>query len=329
MSETMPKSKGSRVGYRPDVKVFDCTIRDGGLINNCGFSDEFVRGVYHACVEAGVDYMEIGYKGDREMYDPTVYGPWRYCDEEDIRRIVGENKTDLKISIMADTGRCQISDFLPKSESVVDMVRVAAYIHQIPAAIELIEGLSALGYETTLNLMALSVVHENELREALAMLVKTSVKVIYIVDSFGSLYSEDIQDYAKIFRSYAEPAGKLLGIHAHNNQQLAYSNTIEAMLRGVSYLDVTIGGLGRGAGNCHNELMLGFLHNPKYKLRPIIECLQNHVLPLKSQLDWGFEIPYMLGGQRNEHPRAAMTFLKDKGPKDYLAFYDAMQKEEA
>ena len=105
-------------------------------------------------------------------------------------------------------------------------------------------------------------------------------------------------------------------------------NTIEAMLRGVSYLDVTIGGLGRGAGNCHSELMLGFLHNPKYKLRPIIECLQHHVLPIKSQLEWGFDIPYMLGGQRNEHPRAAMGFLKDKENRDYLAFYDAMQSEE-
>ena len=77
------------VPYRPEIKVLDVTIRDGGLMNNHRFSDEVVRGVYDACVQSGIDYMEFGYKGSKKIFSPSEYGPWKFCDEEDVRRIVG------------------------------------------------------------------------------------------------------------------------------------------------------------------------------------------------------------------------------------------------
>src|SRR3972149_12029007 len=102
-----PKSdKGGWVDYRPEIKVLDCTIRDGGLINDHQFTDAFAKGVYDACIAAGVDYIEMGYKTSKRLADPKVSGPWKFCEEEDLRRIVGDNKTDVKISIMADAERC-------------------------------------------------------------------------------------------------------------------------------------------------------------------------------------------------------------------------------
>ena len=128
------EQKGELVSYRPDIKVVDCTLRDGGLVNNFEFSDEFVRELYKANVAAGVDYMEFGYKASKDLFDPKKFGKWKFCNEEDIRDIVGENNTDLKISVMADVGRTDYKkDIIPKSESVIDMVRVATYINTIPS----------------------------------------------------------------------------------------------------------------------------------------------------------------------------------------------------
>ncbi len=316
----MIEKKGSILSVREDVKVFDCTIRDGGLVNNYHFTDEFVKAHYETCVAAGVDYMEIGKNNSPSIMSEEEFGAWNFCKEEDIRRIVGENNTNMKIAVMSDIGRTVPSELLPKSESVVDMIRIATYIHQLPAAIELIEEAHAKGYKTTVNIMAISKSFDDELNEVLEQLSKTNVDIIYIADSFGSFYPEQINKLTEKYLSYAEKTGKKIGIHAHNNLQLAYANTIEAMIYGASFLDVTISGLGRGAGNCPLELLIGFLKNPKYKLMPVLKFIEEYIVPLEKELDWGYSIPYMLTGQLNEHPRAAMK-ARDTGDTKYREFY--------
>ena len=319
----MIEKKGSILTVREDIKVFDCTIRDGGLVNNYHFSDAFVKAHYETCVAAGVDYMEIGKNVSPTIMSVDEYGPWNFCKEEDIRRIVGNNDTDMKIAVMADIGRSLKEELRPKSESVVDMIRIATYIHQIPAAIELIEDAHAKGYETTVNIMAISKSFDDELDEVLAQLSKTPVDVIYIADSFGSFYPEQIKKLTDKYLKVAQKAGKKIGIHAHNNLQLAYANTLEAMIYGTSFLDVTISGLGRGAGNCPLELLIGFLKNPKYKLMPVLKFIEEFIVPLEKELDWGYSIPYMLTGQLNEHPRAAMKARDEKDTK-YREFYKTL-----
>ena len=319
----MIEKKGSILTVREDIKVFDCTIRDGGLVNNYHFSDEFVKAHYETCVAAGVDYMEIGKNVSPTIMSVDEYGPWNFCKEEDIRRIVGNNDTDMKIAVMADIGRSLKEELRPKSESVVDMIRIATYIHQIPAAIELIEDAHAKGYETTVNIMAISKSFDDELDEVLAQLAKTNVDVIYIADSFGSFYPEQIKKLTEKYLKVAQESGKKVGIHAHNNLQLAYANTLEAMIYGTSFLDVTISGLGRGAGNCPLELLIGFLKNPKYKLMPVLKFIEEFIVPLEKELDWGYSIPYMLTGQLNEHPRAAMKARDEKDTK-YREFYKTL-----
>lgn len=322
----MIEKKGSILSVREDIKVFDCTIRDGGLVNNYHFSDEFVKAHYETCLAAGVDYMEIGKNVSPTIMSEAEYGPWNFCKEEDIRRIVGENKTNMKIAVMSDIGRSLKEELRPKSESVVDMIRIATYIHQIPAAIELIEDAHAKGYETTVNIMAISKSFDDELDEVLEQLSKTNVHVIYIADSFGSFYPEQIKKLTEKYLSFAQKTGKKVGIHAHNNLQLAYANTLESMIYGTSFLDVTISGLGRGAGNCPLELLIGFLKNPKYKLTPVLKFIEEYIVPLEKELDWGYSIPYMITGQLNEHPRAAMKARDEKDTK-YREFYKSLTIE--
>ncbi|MCI6165641.1 MAG: aldolase catalytic domain-containing protein [Lachnospira sp.] len=319
------EQKGELVSYRPDIKVVDCTLRDGGLVNNFEFSDEFVRELYKANVAAGVDYMEFGYKASKDLFDPKKFGKWKFCNEEDIRDIVGENNTDLKISVMADVGRTDYKkDIIPKSESVIDMVRVATYINTIPAAIEMINYCADMGYEVTINIMAISTASENELDLALELLGQSKANVIYLVDSYGSLFPEQIRRLADKYLKVAEKYGKSIGIHAHNNQQLAFANTIEACTIGVSYLDVTMSGMGRGAGNCYTELLMGFLRNPKYNINPVLKFVEKEIIPLKqSGVIWGCDVQYMLTGQTNQHPRTAIAFTDAKRT-DYADFYQSI-----
>jgi len=319
----MLEKKGSILSVREDIRVFDCTIRDGGLVNNFHFSDDFVRGVYETCVASGVDYMEIGKNNSPTLMSEDEFGAWNFCKEEDIRRIVGENNTDMKIAVMSDIGRTVKEELLPKEDSVVDMVRIATYIHQIPEAIELVNEAHAKGYETTINIMAIAKSFESELDEALEAVSKTPVDVIYIADTFGSFYPEQIRKLTEKYLKVAQDSGKQIGIHAHNNIQLAYANTIEAMMYGTSFLDATISGLGRGAGNCPLELLVGFLKNPKYKLRPILKFIEEQIVPLEKELDWGYSIPYMITGQLTEHPRSAMK-AREENDTQYVKFYNSL-----
>ena len=204
----MVEKKGSILTVREDIKVFDCTIRDGGLVNNYHFTDEFVKALYETCVAAGVDYMEIGKNVSPTVMSEEEYGAWNFCKEADIRKIVGENNTSLKIATMADVGRTIKEEIPPKSESVVDMIRVATYIHQLPEAIELIEDFHTKGYETTCNIMAISKSFDDELDQVLQTLAQTNVDVIYIADSFGSFYPEQINKLTAKYLGAAKPVGK-------------------------------------------------------------------------------------------------------------------------
>lgn len=300
-------------------------------MNNHHFDDRVVKAVYDACVAGGVDYMELGYKSSREGIKMGEHGCWKYCLEEDMRRIVGDNATELKLCVMADAERCDYhEDILPKKDSIVDMIRVATYINQVSTALDMVKDAHDKGYETTVNLMAVSTVPDGELEEGLEMLARSEAKAIYVVDSFGSLYSEKVRHLVGKYLSCCKASGKEVGVHMHNNMQLAFANTIEGLILGANYLDATMAGLGRGAGNCQMELLLAFLHNPKYDLRPILGCVQNVIEPLRAGLLWGYDLPYLLTGMLNQHPRAAIR-LKEaeiKGVKgDILEFYDTLMGE--
>lgn len=304
-------------------KIIDCTIRDGGLINNFHFDEKLVKSVHEACKSSGIEYMEIGYKASEKYFSRNEFGLWKFCKEEEIRRVLGEEKSSVKLSVMADVGRTDSSDILPKSESIISMIRVAAYIEQVEEAIEMIKEFSDKGYETTLNLMAASKLLENDLNKALKLIAASNVAAVYLVDSYGALYTEDAVRLTEKYLSFMTNVGKEVGIHAHNNRQMAYANTLSAIKAGATFADATFGGMGRGAGNCPMELLLGNDESKKYNMRPVIECIQDYIKPLREEINWGFDIPYMLTGQYNLHPRPAISFLNNNSYNDkYVEFFD-------
>ena len=314
--------KGNLLSVREDIRVLDATLRDGGLCNNFYFTDEFVKALIDANIKAGVDYMELGYKASTDLFDESKFGKWKFCKEEDINAVVDENIKDIKFAVMADVGRCDFKrDIVPKKDSRIDMIRVATYIHQIPGAVEMIEYCKELGYEVTCNIMAISKAQEADVAQALEMVCKAGPDAIYIVDSYGSLIPEQISRITEFYQSITDKYGISLGIHAHNNQQLAFANSIEAIKDGVSFVDATMNGMGRGAGNCSMELLLGFLKNPKYSIIPVLKFLEVYINKLKEEgVLWGYDIPYMLTGQMNQHPSSAIEAVTNNN-KSYREFY--------
>lgn len=310
------------MAYRPGVRVIDATMRDGGLVNDFYFDDDFVRALYLTNIKAGVDYMEFGYKASKEMFDVNKFGKWKFSNDEDIRAIVGDNNTDLKIAVMADVGRTDYkTDIISRADSPIDLIRVATYLNTIPAAVDMIEDAAKKGYEVSCNIMAISNAQEGDLKAALDMLGQAPVDVFYIVDSYGAMYPEQVARLADLYLNMAAKYNKKVGIHAHNNQQLAFANTIEAVGDGVDWLDATYSSMGRGAGNCAMELLLGFLRNPKYNVFPAIQFIDEHISKLKAQgTVWGYDLQYLMTGLLNQHPRTAIQFTKDKRT-DYTEFY--------
>ena len=168
--------------------------------------------------------------------------------------------------------------------------------------------------------MAVSRESEEDIARAADAVARSSADVIYIVDSFGSLYPRDMSRLCDIYGEAAYRHGKQLGIHAHNNQQLAFANTVACMDAGVNYLDATVCGMGRGAGNCFLEELLGYLRSPRYDIKPVLRFIRGHMSALKRQgVVWGYDVPYLLTGLCGAHPYAAIDFVK-AGRDDYEAF---------
>lgn len=323
------KKVTAMMNYRPEIKVVDATLRDGGLVNDFFFADDFSKALYNANTKAGVDYMEFGYKADKTLFDVNKFGPSKFCDDDYIRGVVGDGERKVKVAVMADVGRCNYKeDIHERAESPVDLIRVATYVHQMPTAIDMIEDAHKKGYETSCNIMALSTVQENDIRAALDMVGQSSVDVIYIVDSYGSIYPEEMARICDLYGEYAAKYNKKLGIHAHDNQKLAFANTIECVGDNVDYLDATYLSMGRGAGNCAMELLLGFLKNPKYNEYPVLEFIEKHMMPMKEQgVVWGYDLEYLLTGLFNQHPRTAIAYSKEKR-KDITEYFKELTSQE-
>jgi 4-hydroxy 2-oxovalerate aldolase len=294
--------------FRKEIKVLDCTIRDGGLINNYQFSMDFVKAVYRAACEAGVDIIELGKKlAVSDEYTREKYGRWNFCDDDDLREVIDscECRNTPLVAVMYDVGRVDVSSLVPRDQGPVDMIRTACYVQDIDKGIDLCKRSKDLGYQTTLNIMAASAAIESDLVEALSQVNDASeVDYLYLVDSFGAFYSEQVTYYLNLYKRHAP--NKELGFHAHNNQQLAFANTQQAIIDGVNLLDATVNGIGRGAGNCNLELLLNFLKNPKFDVRPIYRVIQEHFVPLRQDIEWGFNDIYGISGHLNQHPREAM-----------------------
>ena len=300
-----------------NINILDCTLRDGGYYNQWNFDSKLVKEYITSIKDSKIQIIEIGF---RFLSNSKLYGPFAYSKDSLLSKLKFPNTT--KISVMLNASdfdkknyKKQISKLFKKdSIKYISIVRIACKQDEIPLAINLSKLLNNYGYEVFINLMQINLIEENELIKILKKLYhnKKTISCFYFADSFGSLVPSETKKYCKLISKYWK---NKFGIHTHDNCGLALKNTIEALKNGATYLDGTIAGMGRGAGNVSTEDILRVLIN-KYKLnfknKKILELKKNFFLPLKNKYNWGKSIFYKLAAKKNIHPTFVQSILLDK-----------------
>lgn len=290
------------------MKILDCTLRDGGYYNNWDFDFTKARELIMALNESGVDIIEVGYKS----CDNSGFGGlFKYCNESMLQYL--KDYTHSEYAFMIDIKEFMVGDQVnltaldqcvqPTNISVFSWVRLASHFSTLHAVPEFINYFKEKGYQICFNLMGGSLLSDDQILEAIGTVNDNPPEVFYIADSFGSFYEEDIKRLIKLIKAAFK--GKI-GIHTHDNQGMAFANTLAAIEAGVDFVDGTVTGMGRGAGNLAIEQFLQKFADVdgsgKYKPNALLEIINSYILPLKNQYQWGFNYVYMLSGLKNIHP---------------------------
>lgn len=311
---------GLMTDRRRDVQVLDCTIRDGGCTNGWRFDHGLVRDVVRALAASGVDIVEVGYQTSAGVYDRSEVGPWRFCEEEDLRAVAAD--AGVRLSCMVDQGRFEARDLRSAERSLVDVIRVATYGEHIDAAIDLCHAALDQGYEVHCNVMAVSTCTPQQVDRFLQALGQSRVETVAVVDSFGALYPHHLRYLIRKYKNWLRPDQRV-GVHLHNNQGVAFANTIIAIEEGAQLADATLFGMGRGAGNCPLELLLMYLDDERHDPRALLPLLDRFAA-MRDELRWGYHPAYAITGWLNRHPGDAIMHMRTPNPYDVSAFFDRL-----
>lgn len=291
------------------VEILDCTIRDGGYVNGWQFQPKVVREVYRSLSKSGVDFVELGFRGTERHFDARKYGLWRFSTEE----VLGDAVRGIqgaRVAIMGDYGKIDLEDFVPASESVADMVRIAANKRDVPMAVALLGRIKDKGYLTSLQAMAVTNYSPGELGDLRKLLESSGLDYFYIADSYGSVFPGDM---ARLVEPFLGLPGTKLGFHPHNNLQMALANSLEAVRVGVDIIDSSIFGMGRGAGNLPTEILLANLQlegDKRYNVVPVLNCIERYFVDMMRETPWGYNLPYMISGILKCHPYYSSELVK-------------------
>ena len=317
-----------------NIKILDCTLRDGGYYNNWDFSIDLINDYLKAMPIAGVDYVEIGF---RSLYKSTFKGACAYTKDEFLESLKIPKK--LKVAVMVNASdlinhgtKDPIKNtkllFSRKKNSKVDLIRIAAHYHEIKKILKVIKFLKKYGYKVALNIMQIADRSDQEIKSISKDISKTSLDILYFADSMGSL---DIKKLLSIISNIKIHWKKNLGIHTHDNMSRAAINTNVAINHGVNWVDGTITGMGRGPGNSKTEYLVIEYENmlsKKVNIIPLLELIDNHFKPLMDKYKWGTNPFYFLAGMHGIHPTFIQTMLGNNrfSNKDILSSINHLKK---
>jgi 4-hydroxy 2-oxovalerate aldolase len=289
-----------------NITLLDCTLRDGGYLNSWDFDKSFVRQYLLAASRAGIDIIEIGWRGTEEYFSREEYGIWRFS-EDDLIREVTRGMSIPKIAVMCNYGMINESDFVNKDESPISLIRLVCDSEVIHSGIELLQKLKDKGYEVSLNATGFSNYSDDDISDLVETLKNSKLDYFYIADTYGSMMPDDI---SRLMSPFLEIDNLKIGFHPHNSFQMAFANTIEAIKLGVNAIDASIYGMGRGAGNLPTEIIVTYLQeqfSDKYNVISLLSFIDLYMMPIYKKIQWGYSIPYLLSGFFKCHP----YFIRD------------------
>ncbi|NCU25319.1 3-hydroxy-3-methylglutaryl-CoA lyase [Candidatus Nomurabacteria bacterium] len=297
-----------------NLKLLDCTLRDGGYINDWKFGNSTIAAVYDRLGQAGVDIIEIGFIDDRRQFDiDRTIQPNTEC----LSKVFGSvRENNSMIVAMIDYGTCDISNLQPCEETVLDGIRVIFKKQNMEGAVKYAEKIKEKGYLIFLNMVSITSYSDQDMLDFITMVNKIKPYAVSIVDTYGLMHREELFHYYDLLNYNLLPDINI-GYHSHNNFQLAYSNTIELIKkkgnRGM-IVDGTVYGMGKSAGNAPLELLAMYLNEnqgAEYDINEILELIDTNILSIYREKYWGYSFQYYVSALNDCHP-SYVSYLSSK-----------------
>ena len=288
-----------------DIKLLDCTLRDGGYVNDWEFGRDNIVNIFERLVSAGVDIIEVGFLDERRPFDPNRS---IFPDTESANKIYGRlDKGNAMVVAMIDYGTCGIEHLQPASETCLDVIRVIFKNFKKEKAIAFCKEVKALGYKVFAQAVSITSYTDRELLDLVDLVNDLEPEALSIVDTYGLMHEDHVQHYFELMDYNLKPGIKI-GYHAHNNFQLAYSNSIELLrvpTRRTIVIDGSLHGMGKSAGNLPIELMSMYLngnYGKSFDISQLLEAIDMNIMPFYRKTPWGYKMFYYIAASHQCHP---------------------------
>lgn len=295
------------------MKILDCTLRDGGHVNNWEFGFACAQDIFKNLNRSNMEFIEIGYLRDCE-YNPdhTVFN-----DIESINKFIPSDLIlNALVGAMIDYGKFNIEKINKKTDDDrLEYIRVAFKKQDLGNVFKDLKKIKDAGYKVFVNPTSIESYSEEEIVNLISKVNKLNPYAFTIVDTNGSLMQNDIEKLYKII-GYSLNNDINLCFHFHNNMQMAFANALYVSKNAHKdvIIDTTVAGIGRAAGNLCSELLINYINQEKcnkYDILPIDLIIKNYIEPIYTQTPWGYSIPYYLSAINHCHPNYA-KYLADK-----------------
>ena len=312
------------------IQVLDCTLRDGGYVNNWRFGKKNALHIVDLVSQSGVDYVELGFIRLCD-YDKDVI---QFSEMSQVSRMF--RPSSLKLGVMVEIGYgYPVESFPIRSDMTVDLVRIVVWKRMMKEAYEYASKLIEKGYEVCIQATRIEQYSLGEFAEFVRFFSQLNLKGIYIVDTFGLLTKERLLSYASVADDNL-CGNSCIGYHAHNNMQQAFSNMtafVEHSWNHQIMIDASVLGIGRGAGNLCLELLEDYLNehfNTKYAVEFLLAAADQYILPIYRNKPWGYSMPYLLSAKNDINP-SFVNYMMDKGVSvcQMLQMFRAMKERNA
>jgi len=292
--------------------LLECTLRDGGYITDWKFDDNIIIDTVCELIEAGLDFVEIGYLNNK----PYIPNTTQFEKIEQIAGFLPKNRKNSQILAMADVQQYAPADITPFTGNAIDGIRVVFYKHQIEEAFALCKAVSSNGYKLFVQPMVTIDYTLDEYARLINRIDLLQPYSVSIVDSFGYMLKSDFRLYFRVLDNILGPQ-TMIGFHSHNNMCLAFitaQDIFEYETARRLVIDSSLYGMGRGAGNLNTELIANYynmLLGQKYDVERILKLIGNYILPIEKKRRWGYSPYLFLTGLYKCHPNYACYLLEE------------------
>lgn len=299
-----------------NICLLDCTLRDGGYVNNWAFGEAVIGNIFHKLCRTKVDILEMGFLRD-EPYSPDRAVFHSMQQAQKLRAELGKNKTGMKFAVMAEIAHpIPLEMIEPAEKNDIDIIRVIVWkskkingktIDALQESYEYCRGIVEKGYKLCIQPNRTDQYSDVEFENMVKMFRELSPMALYVVDSWGTMYSNQVLHYMDMADNLLDK-NISVGFHGHNNMMQAFSTAEKIVERGYDrniILDASVYGIGRGAGNLNLELIARYLnetHGCQYEIDPMLEIYDEYINDLRKMYEWGSSMPYMVSAAFGANP---------------------------